>query len=1003
MTRDTQTNQPNSNTSSSKRVAKKQPKSFAYYVVIVLVVMYGSYLGGSAWYLPSYLKQGIPQWLSQVIIESTDSPVTRSPLQGYAADIKFNPFSLKLTIEGLNISEQSSKNAPQNASVRPSDLIFSADKIIVNLELRSLLKQALVLSEFTIEGPQTHITKNAEGRFLWDRIVGEASQSEAAAADSQNQEVFPVIIDKFAIAQASLTYSDFALETPYQKTMSPINLELFNLSTLPNDQGIYELNVKLPQPLNETLQNDAHHYPEAEFIWRGELSLNPLSSNGRLQLNHLSMYSLWEYLQDQVLYKPLSGDFQITLDYDFSMAEELSFKIGNGHVQLNNLIIEPKSNPEPSSEPLLSVKEHAIEGIYFDLAEQSLSIDEIRYQAVDGIFNRLEDGSLQLIKILSERPVRAALKETVEETTESTQWKVDVEQFKVIDSRLLVQDFTTQTPMTQRIEDINITMNDFSNYQNDLESALTVAMSLPVSEEKKGRFNAKGQLSSVKQTAELTLDLSQLHLPAFEPYLESISKLDITSADLGINGQLSLQDQKVVFNGSSQITNIELNNQNYLPLSSKQEPIANILSGQGIYVDGITLDQQQNKLEIKNILLDRMVYPFSIFAEGKATNTNNKPAVVNNFQNLFKAPQSTQNDQKQDHSGTEPTDSAQQPAMQVSIDQVRFENNQLIFTDQTPAKPVLVEIEQLNGNISGLSSENTQKAGIALAGEVNGYAPFKVTGQLNPLSEELYTDISITLDELSLTTFSPYAAQHLGYGIEQGKFNTALNYQINQQNLKAANSFVIQQMELGDTSDNNQSIRLPMPLILTLLEDKEGNIDINLPVSGNLDDPNFKYGHIVWKSFKNLLQKAATSPFNALASLANLDQAPDQVLFNSNQSELSEDQQQYLNQLAKALKEKPDLKLSITGLSALSEIPSQNAQAANTSTETALVATPVTPNKSSEVTATRLAKARAKAVYDFMKAQGIANNQLYLRKEQTQPTPEKTDNGLLTGVKLGLF
>jgi outer membrane protein OmpA-like peptidoglycan-associated protein len=227
---------------------------------------------------------------------------------------------------------------------------------------------------------------------------------------------------------------------------------------------------------------------------------------------------------------------------------------------------------------------------------------------------------------------------------------------------------------------------------------------------------------------------------------------------------------------------------------------------------------------------------------------------------------------------------------------------------------VATTVEEFSGTIKGLSSNQLAKADVDLAGKIDRYSPFRIQGQINPLSEDAYTDVSVVLENLNLTTISPYSGKYTGYPITKGKLSLNLAYKLSQKELVGENKVLVDQITMGSQVESPDATSLPIPLALALLKDQKGQITIDLPVRGNLDDPDFSYGGIIWNALGNLITKTATSPFSIVGGLVGGSSDDLQyIAFPAGANKVSSPEQEKLTALGKTLAERPGLRLDITG------------------------------------------------------------------------------------------
>jgi hypothetical protein len=261
---------------------------------------------------------------------------------------------------------------------------------------------------------------------------------------------------------------------------------------------------------------------------------------------------------------------------------------------------------------------------------------------------------------------------------------------------------------------------------------------------------------------------------------------------------------------------------------------------------------------------------------------------------------------------TAPAPPPHEPIMPVSIGTIRIIDGSANYADFWIQPNFAVGIQTLNGSINGLSSEPSSRAKVKLDGKVDRYAPVNIDGEMNLLAATVYSDIKMSFKGLELTTMTPYSGRFAGYKIDKGKLSVDLNYKIDQRKLTAEQRFVIDQLQLGEQVDSPDAVHLPLKLAVALLKDRNGVIDVPLPISGSLDDPQFKIGPIIWHAVVNLFVKVATAPFAALGRLfGGHGEEMKYIDFDPGSAELDDASREKLNSLTKALQDKTQLQLDV--------------------------------------------------------------------------------------------
>jgi hypothetical protein len=211
-----------------------------------------------------------------------------------------------------------------------------------------------------------------------------------------------------------------------------------------------------------------------------------------------------------------------------------------------------------------------------------------------------------------------------------------------------------------------------------------------------------------------------------------------------------------------------------------------------------------------------------------------------------------------------------------------------------------------------MSSDRGARAQVQIEGRVDDYGMSKINGEINFFEPAVYTDMSVLFRNLEMTRLTPYSGKFVGRRIDSGKLSLDLKYFIEDGKLKGDNQIIVERIQLGEKIESPDAVSLPLNLAIAILEDADGVIDIGLPVSGDLADPKFRYGQLIWKAFTNLITKLATAPFRALGALfGGNSETLDAIIFESGSVALLPPEVEKLTNLAKALEKRPHLKLII--------------------------------------------------------------------------------------------
>jgi len=305
------------------------------------------------------------------------------------------------------------------------------------------------------------------------------------------------------------------------------------------------------------------------------------------------------------------------------------------------------------------------------------------------------------------------------------------------------------------------------------------------------------------------------------------------------------------------------------------------------------------QLSMNEILVDNPKIRFVINAQRQS-----------NFRSLFSTPESTGAASPTPATSASPPPPS--PAFRYDIRSVRLKSGGMFFGDESIKPEFHVDVTDLNGSVQGISNEPNRYASLVLNGRAARTGSLRARGQLAFADPRLNNDVSLVFKNIPLNTTNPYTMTFAGYRIDDGRIDVDLRYVTKDGQLQGKNRFVIKKIKLGDEVADYQGTRLPLGLAIALLEDSDGMIDVNIPVKGNVNDPEFSVGHLVWQAVKTVLTNVATAPFRALGALLGVENM-DAVAFVPGESALPPEGDEQLAKIAELLAKRPQSKLVIHG------------------------------------------------------------------------------------------
>jgi Domain of Unknown Function (DUF748) len=435
-----------------------------------------------------------------------------------------------------------------------------------------------------------------------------------------------------------------------------------------------------------------------------------------------------------------------------------------------------------------------------------------------------------------------------------------------------------------------------------------------------GRLSFEGEVRPQPLQLKAKVGVSDLDLRVLQPYLEPKVNIALASAKAQVDGRLQVQDDAR--------TGLSARYQGRLGLSDLrvQDRVndADLLSWRQLKLEGSDLGWSQGAVnaDLGKISLQDFYGRIIINPDGKL----NLAQIARHPDDT--APQSLTTPQE---AGAKPvaapvpapapaasaasgaaTSSSPSPAMNLRWQGITLAKGKVDFTDNFIKPNYSARLTRVEGTISGVASNKPEPATVSIAGAVDDAAPLEISGQLHPLGPQLYTDIKASAKGVELTRLSAYSSRYAGYAIDKGTLSMNVHYKVDGGKLAAENQIFLDQLTFGDKTDSPDAVSLPVKLAVALLKNAKGEIDINLPISGSLSDPQFSVGGIIWKVIVNLITKALTAPFALLSGGGGGDELGF-VPFPAGSALLDEAARKRLDTLSAKLKDRPALKLEATG------------------------------------------------------------------------------------------
>lgn len=721
----------------------------------------------------------------------------------------------------------------------------------------SLRQQRLILHTLSLGGARLELVRTGDATLNLMTALAPL-RGDASAAPSGTPPGLE--IGQLSVRRGAIHYRD---ERALAKGRRDPSLTLDNIDlTLPG------VNLMAAAPLPYTLTARLNG---AALQSKGEVRLSPWTVSGDSRLEGLSLAPFTPLWQPWFKATITKGTLTAAARWQ---AGEAGWKIEAGKLQLGKVhLARSKAQPGRPGE-WLNFTTLALDGIKVDGQKQQLSVKSLSWQ------------SPHLALLLDERyepDLMALLPSTdAEDTAPPTPWRWTLDKVQLKGGSIDLWESSSGKSRQRAFSNLDLTLGALSE-RLDKQSPFTFSTRLD--QEAKGSFNGAISLSPLRLTGALALD--EIPLGWAQAYVQNYLRLRIESGALTTRQQLHLeQDSAGRWRQATLEGGLTIRDVRVVDKRDNQR----LLAWQELQVERLKSDLLTLKSEIGRVLLEQ---PFSRLEIDKEGNTNLASLLLPNAPP--RDPQSAG------------------PTPRLHIDEVVTRQGNLRFADRRLSRDFVVDIAALNGITRNVSNIPGNRSRISLQGKVDRTAPVSIEGSANLLIEEPVLDLVANFKSLELTTFTPYSATYAGYAIDRGQVSMTLKYQLEGSRLEGSNDIRITKLKLGEKVESPQALDLPLKLAIALLSDANGVINLDLKVKGDLNQPDFKIGSLLWNVLGNTLSKAVTAPFSLLASLSGSSESLDEVQFAPGESELAPAQRERVASLADALQQRPRLGINLRG------------------------------------------------------------------------------------------
>jgi hypothetical protein len=754
-------------------------------------------------------------------------------------------------------------------------------------------------------------------------------------------------LESFVLTKSGVQVQDNAIATPTTAALDALEVGLKNFHTLGKSPATYYLNGNIRSG--------------GSIAVTGALNLGDQQTTTDVSIDQIDLPALQPFAQAFLAATIASGKFsaKATVQTHFA-SEHFNVHAEPASAAIANFEVDA---PHEKEKPV-QWKNFSVAVGQFDLASRQATVTEVKSDEMHLFVRREHDGKLSLESLMrnASTPAEAppgAERKTARETRRMPRERRRVErkrvepaapppptspsfQFQVASVAMegtdaTFEDDSAPSPVKVAVAPLNLHLKDVSSdftkpFGVDVDGTLN----------KKGTFKVTGTAAIAPLKAELRVAMKKLDLTFADPYVSSRMNAKITSANLTMDGAVGLEqaqkDFLISYKGDASLGSVrmldKLTNDLFFRMAALNVNRIDFALGKGqpkVHVGAIALNDfysriilnSNGKLNLKDITANPQEAPTSLT---RATGTPGSKGAVPVAPTAAPTPAAAPTVAAA-APGASPAASAS-PAQpyagkpmdaDVELSKITLKGGKVDYTDNFIKPNYTANLTDMEGSVGAFGTKSTTPAPVSLDGKVNGSSPINIDGSINPLVPTAFVDIKAKADAIELTGLSPYTTKYTGYPIIKGTLTLDVHYLLDTGKLTADNHIFIDQLTFGDHVDSPDATNLPIRLAVSLLKNSKGQIDVRVPISGSLSDPQFSIGAIVLGAFMNLIVKAATAPFSLIASAfgsvtgGGAQQDLGYIEFKPGYSTLTTESQQKLDTIAKALADRTALKLNIQG------------------------------------------------------------------------------------------
>ena len=782
--------------------------------------------------------------------------------------VDFNDLN-NMTLDNLNIFMEGLRVVPKHAYHD----ILTLNSLLVSDVVVKPLKQDVEIASISLNRLKIVANRNKNAQIDWMKYSKIEATKEDDNKSKKSAPVWNVRLKELKIENVSAAFTDKAVSPTVTSKVNELNLYANNITLKGEKPFDYHVDILLN---NKTKCN-----------LNGAIKHSILDISSQLSCRNFDVVDYKPYIdtianQELKQYNINLNSLFVDLDMNTELkqdAKAIGVFLHDSNLTLSKFSLSKKSNREK----LVQFKALKLDGIELDLSKKKLSIKETVLTKANLSAQRYHNQELNFDNLIVPKQTKKTNKKQ-EKQKKSKDFDVELKHFAIKDAQVDFRDRAFKPSIQHKIDKIN-----FDAYNVKLEKESWLNYKLIARVNTKGIIKASGKLRHTPLKEEGVLELDNIHLKNLNPYLQEQTFINID------DGKISLKS-KTYYAPSDNNPDLRVNGvfglkDLFVSDSRNQRFIVSLID---LKLKSFTFEYKPNRFYIDEADLT------SFYIDARVDEHRQM-----NLSKLMKPKPEIKEMQEEKKVKTE-------EKFPFKILKIKVDSGSAHYADYSLPLKFNTNIHDVNGEIYSISNNPEETSYIDMSGEIDKYGSTKLKGSVNSANPKVYMDLNFNFKNLDLNNLSAYSASFAGHEIDSGKMSLDLGYKIKDSKLVGENSIMVKKIKVGkEIKDKNVTV-LPLGFVVALLENSKGIIDIEMPVTGDVDAPDFKYGTLIWKTFTNLIAKAVSAPFRFLGSMLGINgDTLSFVEFEGASFTILPTEREKLDNIAKMMQKRPKIQLHI--------------------------------------------------------------------------------------------